>query len=228
MMTVPPPQKFMFDRAFDAAVVGRSEPARPPTYTQADLDAARRDAFQEGYAQGEQAVQQHHTAQIAAIAEQLNVTLDRLLQDATQRLQAQQQDIGAIAQAVARKVLPVYIDRHGFDEITAMLAQALQDMAHEPRLVVRIHDQMLDPLQQALPDIVAKAAYNGKVVLLADNRLAPNNCTIEWADGGIARDLNCIWQALDRAMRQNDAPAPDAPASEPEAFPTPDTPPPEE
>lgn len=202
MPTTPqhPTQKFLFDRTFDSLSPTRVEPTKPPVYTQADLDAAKQSAFKDGYTQGEQTANREQTARIAAIVEKIDGALGKLLQGATAQQLAQQADAQDIALAIARKLLPDFIARHGFGEIEAVLVQVLKEMVREPRLVVRVHDQVLDALQHAVQDIAARAAYAGKIVLLADDKLNPNDCKIEWADGGVERDVNIIWQEVDRAM----------------------------
>jgi flagellar assembly protein FliH len=222
MMTTnsqPPSQKFLFDRAFDVLAPARAEAVKVPTYTQADLDAAKQSAFKEGFAQGAQAANQEQTAQIAAIVVQIDGNIGKILREAEQHHASQQTELQDIAQAIARKLLPDFIARHGFSEIDALLAQVLKEMGREPRLVVRVHDQVLDPLQLALQDITERAAYAGKIVLLADSNLNLNDCKIEWADGGVERDINIIWQEIDRALGRGNpfsgtvSAAPSAPAN---------------
>ncbi len=226
MMTTaspPPTQKFMFDRTFDPLATAHAEPAKPPVYAQADMDAAKQAAFKDGFTQGEQAANKEQTARIAAIVEKIDGAVGKLLQNAAAQQQDQQADIQDIALAIARKLLPDFIARHGFSEIESVLALVLKEMVREPRLVVRVHDQVLDALQQALQDLTARAAYAGKVVLLADDKMTPNDCKIEWADGGVERDINVIWQEIDRAVGRS-KPIPSAFAVATEHAPIPPTP----
>lgn len=198
--TQPPSQKFMFDRAFDVLAPARTETVKAPTYTQADLDAAKQTAFKEGFAEGTLIANQEHTAQIAAIVAKIDISIGKILHDAEQCYATQQLELQDIAQAITRKLLPDFVARHGFSEIDALLALVLKEMGREPRLVVRVHDQVLDPLQLVLQGITERAAYAGKIVLLADANLNLNDCKIEWADGGVERDINIIWQEIDRAL----------------------------
>ncbi len=225
----PPTQKFMFDRTFDPLAPVETGPAKVPTYTQADLDAARQSSFNEGFAQGEQAANKEQTARIAVVVEKIDGMIGKLINEAAQQQQEQQSDIQELTLAITHKLLPDYIARHGLSEIETILMQVLKEMAREPRLVVRVHDQMLDPLQQVLQDLTARAAYAGKVVLLADDKLGPNDCKVEWADGGTERDINVIWHAIDQAIGRGKLPTPGAsfaaaPSSAPESPPNPNPP----
>ncbi len=100
-------------------------------------------------------------------------------------------------------------------------------------MVIRIADALLDPLRERLDEVAAKAAFDGKVVLLADEALAPSDVRVEWADGGAERDTGRLWAEIDQVLERNlgdsrlGAPAPgdtaaETPVSDPdEAMPPP-------
>lgn len=188
-------QKFLFDRSFDGLQPRHADlPAKPSVYAQADLDAAKEAAFNEGYAAGKQ----KHLAEIAVIATHIEHQLETLLQGAAQHRHEQQTETMDIALTIAQKLLPDYVSRNGLDEIQGLLTQAMHEMAQEPRLVVRIPDAMLDPLQQSLDHLINSQAFAGKIILLADDNLGAQDCRIEWSDGGIERNIGVIWQTIER------------------------------
>ncbi len=45
-------------------------------------------------------------------------------------------------------------------------------------------------------------AYEGKVVILGDADLGPSDCRIEWADGGIERDVRALWEEIDHVLAE--------------------------
>ena len=200
----PPKQKFLFNRSFDGVVEEIDAPKEPPppTYSQEELDAACQTAQKQGYSAGEAAEKQSQQAQLITLTTQLMQHMEQLVQEAMRQSQRQQDDLATIALIMARKMLPESIAEHALVGITTMVAQVCKDMAREPRLVVRVADALLDPLQQALTDITQRQAYAGKIVLLADDTLQIADCKIEWADGGIEYDTNAVWQQIETAVRQ--------------------------
>ncbi len=92
-----------------------------------------------------------------------------------------------------------------------MLARFLETMHAEPRVVVRLHDSLLDPLRERLEPVTAAAGYDGRIVLLADPGLAVGDCRVEWADGGIERDSERLWREVEAALARH-APTPPQPA----------------
>ncbi len=203
-MPQPPAQKFLFNRSFDtmSAEADAAKAPPPPTFSEAELQAARTEAEQHGFAAGQLAAQEQQQAQILALVTRLTAAIEGLVQHAKAQQTTQQTDVSDIALTIARKLLPEYLAEQALGHIGALLGQVCRDMIQEPRLVVRVPDGLLDPLQQQLSSITQASAYAGKVVLLADAALPPTDCKIEWADGGIEFSSTSLWQKIDEAVRQ--------------------------
>lgn len=207
MMTAVPPtpaQKFLFNRSFDS-LSAEAEAAKappPPTFSESDMQAARAEAEQRGFAAGQKAAEEQQQAQILALVTRLTAAIEGLVQNANMQQTGQQTDISDVALTIARKLLPEFLAEQALGHISAMLQQVCRDMTQEPRLVVRVPDSLLDPLQQQLAAITQASAYAGKVVLLADAELSAADCKIEWADGGIEFSSAALWQKIDEAVRQ--------------------------
>lgn len=203
----------MFNRSFDSLTV-EAEAAKappPPTFSESELQVARAEAEAQGFAAGQKAAAEQQQAQILALLTRLTAAIEGLVQNAATLHSTQQTDISDIALTIARKLLPDFVAEQALGHISALLGQVCQAMAQEPRLVVRVPDALLDPLQQQLTTITQTNAYAGKVVLLADAELTAADCKIEWADGGIEFSSAALWQKIDEAVRQ--AKAHDAPSS---------------
>jgi flagellar assembly protein FliH len=198
-------RKFLFDLDFDSGLAPAATPAAPPKpveprFSAAELEQARKAAFTEGQAAG----------QAAALR-----TLEKTAADALQRtgdqikqlLQAQADSDGkamrsAVATAVAilRKLQPELARRKGLVEIESVLAQCLETMREEPRILVRVHDSLLDPLRERLDGVTGSVGYEGRIVIVADENLVVGDCRVEWADGGVERDTARLWREIDAAL----------------------------
>jgi flagellar assembly protein FliH len=208
---MPAMRKFLFDVSFDSPVADSApSPQKPvePRFSAAELEQARTKAFAEGQATAQAAAR-------AAAEKTIADSLQRIVAQAGELLQAQEQagqlaTRTAIATAIAvlRKLQPELTRRKGLVEIEGVLAQCLGTMREEPRMLVRVHDSLLDPLRERLDAVTAAAGYEGRVVLLADDGLAAGDCRVEWADGGIERDTGRLWREIDAALARLSAGAP--------------------
>jgi flagellar assembly protein FliH len=121
-----------------------------------------------------------------------------------------------IAVATVRKVLPGLARRNGLAEIEALVRECLNTFYDEPRVVVRVHDKMLDPLRERVDEIAAGCGFNGKIVLFGDEHLAETDCRVEWADGGAERNLTGLYQEIGQVVEKVTGPLPTMPDRAPE------------
>jgi flagellar assembly protein FliH len=223
-------QKFLFDNEFvveqaiaDEAAGEADEDRTPPepTYSAAELAQARADGSTEGHAaglaEGRAETERLATQAIGQISERLSEIADtvRTHRDSVTH------DATAVASAIIRKVAPDLIRRGALDSIEAAISGCLPDLTDEPRIVVRVHDDVLDAVQARIGPMVAGSGFSGDVVVIADPALEPSDCTVEWADGGIRHDPSRVWRDIEEILRTHlETPEAGAPPSNPVADPT--------
>lgn len=105
-----------------------------------------------------------------------------------------------VAVAVARKLAPALIAREPFDEIAALASDCFRQLVTAPHIVVRINDALYAAAREKLEDIVRARGFEGRLVVLAEPEIAPADCRIEWADGGVNRDSAAAGAAIDAAV----------------------------
>lgn len=182
--------KFSFDTTFDmtdapASHMPEQESAPPePTFSAADLAAARAEGFDDGHraglAEGSAALEIAATdasnniaAQLASLGPVCQTGLDRCRHDA----------IG-IAKAVTRQTVELFAQDTALQVIEKVLADVLARVIDEPRVVIRVHNDILDSLQPRMSLVTAQCGFPGSVILLAEPGIQVPDCRIEWADGG--------------------------------------------
>jgi flagellar assembly protein FliH len=196
-------KKFMFDTEFfDDTVVEEAEPAPPPepTYSQAEIDAARATAFTEGRKKG---LAEAATASDRLAAEALDAIGQKLatLKSAQdEALDAARRDAAAIAAAIAAKIAPEIARPAAVDSIVALVGERLPELMEEPRVVVRIAPVQLDAVKQRLDALAKSTGFDGQFILLAEDGLQAPDCRIEWADGGTERLAPRIAAEIDRLI----------------------------
>ena len=202
------------------------EPPRPaePTFSKADLEAARAQGHEAGEQAGQAAAaasaQQRLADTLAEVSRQLAPMIE---QQALNQETMVEQSI-EIALAITRKVLPELARRKGLTEIEALVRECLQDLSEEPRVVIRVADDLLDLMRARVDPLAASLGFPGSIVLLAERSLGPADCRVEWADGGAERLTDQVWHDIETSVaRFLDYPQPIMPAG-PVAAPQPPSP----
>jgi flagellar assembly protein FliH len=176
-----------------------------PTFSRAELDAARAAGHAEGRAEAlaevAQSTEQRAAAALVTIAQELGTLAEKSEQ---LRSDLQRQAAAAI-RTVVRKAVPALCRREPLAEIEALLVDCLSEALDEPRIVLRVASDSFEPVQRRLASVTADSAYGGKIVLLADESIASGDCRIEWADGGAERNTGRLLADVDAALARLDS-----------------------
>ncbi len=192
------PVKFLFDVDFAGGAdrkqaIALAEHARK-------LAEAEKAARQRGYEEAERDAKVEADRRIAAalerIAKDIAETNTTLMAIET-RLECEAVEV---AVAVARKLAPALIEREPFAEISALASDCFRQLVASPHIAVRINDGLYATAREKLDGIVRARGFEGRLVVLAEPDIAPGDCRIEWADGGINRDTAKADAAIGEAV----------------------------
>lgn len=185
--------KYLFDEDFATG--------EKPTITVIEAERRRADAESQAYRKGfEAAKTEAHNEVEQRIATALGVIasgmerVERALTGIEARLEAEAVEV---AVAVASKLAPELIAREPFVEIAALAADCFRHLVTSPHVVVRIGDAMALATKAKLDDIARARGFEGRLVVLSESDMAPGDCKIEWADGGVNRDRAAVESAVD-------------------------------
>jgi flagellar assembly protein FliH len=190
--------KFMFDVDFAAAA---GEGARR-TVTVAAHEAALAEARAKAYDDGVAAARAEAEARAAAALDRIAGGFDMLarrLAAVEARLEAEAVEV---AVAVAGKLAPELIAREPFAEIAALARDCFTHLVAAPHVVVRVSDALHAHAREQLEATARAHGFDGRLVVLAEADIAPGDCRIEWADGGIVRDRAATEAAIAEAVNR--------------------------
>jgi flagellar assembly protein FliH len=176
--------KYLFDEDFSAG--------EKPTITLAEAERRRADAesqaYRKGFAAGEIKAQNDAAQRAAQALTVIGDGLDKLfraLAGIEARLETEAVDV---ALAVAGKLCPALIAREPFAEISALATECFRHLVKTPHVVVRVGPAIYDIAKVKLDEIARARGFEGRLVVMSEDGLAPGDCRIEWADGGVNRD----------------------------------------
>ncbi len=187
------PAKFLFDNDFGAADRGKSVAIAEHTAKLADAEAT---GYRNGFAAAKAAAEQRATATLERIAACLE-DLNRGLSAVEARLETEAVEVAA---AVAKKLASELIAREPFAEIVALATDCFRHLVAAPHVVVRVSDQLHEAAREKLDETKRAGGFDGRLVVLAEPDIAPGDCRIEWADGGIKRGRAATQAAIDDAV----------------------------
>jgi flagellar assembly protein FliH len=188
--------KYLFDEDFASG--------EKPTITMVEHERRRADAesqaYRSGFTAGEEQAQQEAAQRIAAalavIADGL-ARLDAALTSIEKRLETEAVEV---AVAVAAKLAPALIAREPYAEISALATECFHHLVSTPHVAVRVGADIYDTAKEKIEEIVHTRGFEGRLAVMSDESLAPGDCRIEWADGGVIRDQSATASAIDEMV----------------------------
>ena len=188
--------KYLFDEDFAAG--------EKPTITMVEHERRRADAesqaYRQGFTAGEEQAHQEATQRMAAalsvIADGLG-RLDNALTAIETRLETEAVEV---AVAVAAKLSPALIAREPFAEIAALATECFHHLVSTPLVTVRIAADIHGTAKEQIEEIARAGGFDGRLAVISDDNLAPGDCRVEWADGGVIRDSSATTSAIDETV----------------------------
>lgn len=188
--------KFLFDEDFAAG--------EKPTITVVEHERRRADAesvaHRSGFAAGHAQAQDEATRHIANTLDTVAGGLARI-EGALKAIEARLEiEAVEVAVAVASKLAPELIAREPLTEVTALATDCFQHLISAPHVAVHVAADIHEATKDKLTEIAEARGFAGRLVVQSDARLAPGDCRIEWADGGVTRDQAAIRATIDELV----------------------------
>jgi flagellar assembly protein FliH len=198
-----PPPKFLFDVDFgpraDVKAAERTITAEEHAARLAEAEAA---GYRKGFADSEAQQIAEVERRYAAALESIGRALDGLgsgLGAIEARLEAEAVDV---AVQVGRKLAGELTAREPLAELAALASECFRQLVSAPHVVVRVHDSLFDNARDRLEGLARARGYDGRLVVLGEPEIAPGDCRIEWADGGVLRDSAAIEAAIAESVKR--------------------------
>jgi len=188
--------KYLFDEDFAAGA--------KPTISLVEHERRRADAESQAHRQGFTAGQeQAHQEAAQRMADALSVIADGLgrLDSALAAIETRlETEAVEVAVAVAAKLSPALIAREPFAEISALATECFHHLVSTPLVTVRVAPDVHEAAKEKIEEIARSNGFDGRLAVISDERLAPGDCRVEWADGGIIRDNTTTASAIDEMV----------------------------
>lgn len=207
----PPPPVFSESELMAAQARGYAEgeqAGRSAGYGQGFAEghaAGRNDGMQAGREEMESTV----AARIAGALERVAGGVGALLAEREASAAARRDEPVHVALAIVRKLFPELSRRGALTEVEGIVRGCLIELTDEPRLVVRVADDVQDAVREHLDAAIASRGFGAKLMVVGDPSLAPGDCRVEWAEGGAERDTRQLLAEIEQCVgRLLEAPVP--------------------
>jgi flagellar assembly protein FliH len=191
--------KFLFDVDFSAAAKVTT-PAVPAVEHEAAVAEAEARGYRNGVNAAEAQARTEAERRLAAAFERIAGAVEQLragLKAVEDKFEAEAVEV---ALAVGRKLAAELIAQEPFAEVGALADQCFRELLAAPHIVVRINGALYGTAKEKLEEIARARGFEGRLVVMVEDGIAPGDCRIEWADGGLKRDRAATEAAIADAV----------------------------
>jgi flagellar biosynthesis/type III secretory pathway protein FliH len=193
--------KVLFAEDFDAPPLA-DDPPEPeviePTFSAAELEAARAESHQAG---SDAAATAAALADHAAIRQTVATIAERLAAAHHELHELAEQSAATIAQLFLGSlgvVLPELVARYGETELQAIIRTVAPGLFREPAVTVRINPQhcsgLADEIARLDPDLAARFQ------IVPTDAVPIGDARIGWRNGGASRDVAALWAQVTETL----------------------------
>ncbi len=182
-------------------------PPPPPTFSEEELRAAERDAYQRGFLEGTKdghaQAQSEHTDVERILMEGLENFVQNITPIFTQyRAHCLQikQNMPVLALSIAKKVAGQALSIDHIAIIETAAKQCADIIISEPQVTVTINSQLASALSHKLSQLGTREKAASHITVISDDNIATSNYRIEWKNGSIERSVDKLWKQMDKVI----------------------------
>jgi flagellar assembly protein FliH len=167
-----------------------------PTFTMAEMEAARAEGRAEGRAEVERSLAASRTHMLGMLATGVADGRAGAHEAALQTAEA----VVKCMMSTIVACLPALCERYGEAEMQALVRTILPGLVDEPKIVVRINPQMMGTMEAEMAELDFELAE--RIHLLPTEAMQPGDVRISWGDGSVIRDARRARRLVEDALAQ--------------------------
>lgn len=157
-----------------------------------ELAAARQSEYERGRSDGSVAALESLEAKTDAAVGQLVDRAAQILAGLDKECSVIRSDGVKVALAASELLADDLIRSQPIKLLESLFSQCLEYLSDAPHIAIRVSDAFAERLQKKVAAIAEQRGFTGKIIVLGDPETQTGDCRIEWADGGISRDLESL------------------------------------
>jgi flagellar assembly protein FliH len=172
----------------------------PPTFSEAELEAARKESYDRGKKDGLAEAQASREKFVSGILETISKNFATLFNAEQERESRYETESIVLARAIFRKLFPSLNARHGLAEVETVIGRVLEGSREQARINIEVHPDYINDIEAHARHILAGLHGAGEVVVGGNFALGPGDCRLQWDSGGGQRTATIIATEIEKEL----------------------------
>ncbi len=148
------------------------------------IKAAEAAAFQKGLDEAAASAAESDKKML----ERLSESMEKALSDYKSLRDSLNLQFKDMAKALVSKLVPSLLEKDAENLIAEFLEENFKNFAAEPKLAFYFNPAVIGKAQEVIARLARTADFEGKIALHKDAKLPPQDCRVEWENGGAERN----------------------------------------
>lgn len=196
-------QPFFFDEnIFDEDLpLSEEERAQVPEFSREEMEAARRQAYEEGKSAGLQESLESMNHTTLTLLKKIEQDVGVLFAAEEKRRKDYEENATLLAAEIFKKAFPTYMSTHGINELSLAIADSLSDYLVPDDIQIELNDSVFTPVSKLLEEHAEM--LNKRIAFKSTPSLPEYACRISWPGGGLLCDRSAINEKIFNILHQS-------------------------
>lgn len=160
-------------------------------------DDAHTQGKEQGYTEALSSIEKNCETLLQSIQGSISV----IMEQHEEHVAIMEKNATSLVLAIIQKLAPAIVNQKPLTEIENLVHECMRNNPLEPRLVIRVDEQMLPHLRKKIDIIQTESDYHGQVVLVSESMTNVSDCRVEWLDGGAERDFDGLMNSIEETVQ---------------------------
>lgn len=192
-------KKFLFDMHNfdeDESIGAPEPPAPPPVFSEAEVEEARKDAFEQGRKQAQQEEAASREQAVATLVNAISGKIDGLVAAEAARAGLYEAESISLCRAIFARLFPELNRTHGLDEVEAVIKNVLEAQRHEAEIIIEVGTDFVGDIRLLAEQVSHKIHGKGAISVNGDPTMQAGDCRVSWNEGGAERSASRLAEEI--------------------------------
>ena len=201
-----PARKFMFDvNDFDEKdapeVPDEPQPPPPPTFSEAELERARRDSLAKGREEAAAEAEASRERRVADLLQTISREFSTLFAAEDLRNAQYEAESVRLTLATLQRLFPAMNQKYGLSEIQRVIQEVLESQREQATIKIEVEPDYVETIRDHVKRVLKQANISGNCEVTGNQALGPGDCRMSWENGGALRESTAVAEDIERHMQ---------------------------
>ncbi len=192
-----PARKFLFDvNDFDEKDDAEEEilpeepppPPPPPTFSEAELEGARRDGLARGRAEATAEAEASRERRVADLLETISREFSTLFAAEDLRNAQYEAESVRLTLAILERLFPAMNRKYGLAEVQRIISEVLETQRAQAIIKIEVQPDYVETIRDHVERVMKQGNMEGECQVMGNQTLRDGDVRMSWADGGAFRE----------------------------------------